>query len=167
MLLFKKMKLLILMCSVIAVTMPVNAHILNETSAQVILRDGQVEVRVITDIDHFIEILQNNQAWLMGDVDEVMPKNLTDSQQETFIKEALTQKMKLIINKKALSFERTILVKDVDAHNDQIVFQAKHQFADVNDISISFHQGLGAVHINVVKPQYKLLGAGESGNFSF
>jgi len=64
--------------------LPAKAHTLEETSAQVILRDGQVEVRVLTDLPHLILALQNNQAWLMGDINEVMPTDLSADQQVDF-----------------------------------------------------------------------------------
>ena len=57
----------ILICVLMSIS-STSAHVLNETSAQVILRDGQVEVRLITDIDHLVSVLQNEQAWLMGDI---------------------------------------------------------------------------------------------------
>ena len=144
--------------------MPANAHVLKETNAQIILRDGQVEIKLITAIDHFIVALQNNQAWLMGDIDDVMPTDLSVNQQQQFIKKALKQKTHLTINNKKISVERIVLTTN-NSGNDEITFQASHQFNEVNEISISFHQSLGTVHINVVKPQYKLLGAGEKGIF--
>lgn len=169
---FKKLQWVILVCALAGISVSLSAHDLNETSAQVILRDGQVEVRVITDIDHLISALQNNQAWLMGDIDTVMPANLNASQQADFIKNALKQKMRLMVNKQVISFERVRLADNThadNAHEDsgEIVFQAQHVFPKVTELSISFHKSLGAVHVSFVKPQYKLLSAGESAHVVF
>jgi len=179
---FKKLQRVILGCALAGISVSLSAHDLNETSAQVILRDGQVEVRVITDIDHLISALQNSQAWLVGDIDTVMPANLNASQQADFIKNALKQKMRLMVNKQVINFERVRLADNThadnthadnthaeNAHEDsgEIVFQAQHVFPKVTELSISFHKSLGAVHVSFVKPQYKLLSAGESAHVVF
>ena len=165
--LFKKLQRVILACALAGISLSLSAHDLNDTSAQVILRDGQVEVRVITDIDHLISALQNNQAWLMGDIDTVMPANLSAGQQEDFIKKALKQKMRLIVNAQVISFERVTLANNTNTDRGDIVFQAQHDFPEVTELSISFHKSLGAVHVSFVKPKYKLLSAGESADVVF
>ena len=165
--LFKKLLRVILVCAFVGFSASVSAHALNETTAQVTLRDGQVEVKVITGIDHLVSALQSHQAWLLGDTDAVMPTNLSTSEQEEFIKKALQQKTSLKVNKQVISFERVTFSKDSDTDSGEIVFEAKHSFPEVTDISISFHRGLGAVHVSVVKPQYRLLGVGESADIVF
>ena len=165
--LLKKLRRVILVCVVAGFTAQASAHELNETTAQVILRDGQVEVKVITATDHLVEALQNDQAWLLGDIDTIMPAGLSLKQQAAFIENALKQKTSLKVNKQVISFERITFSSDPDTENGEIVFQAKHSFSDVSDLSISFHKGLGAVHVSVVKPQYKLLSAGESADIVF
>lgn len=163
----------VLVCVLLSISTSLNAHVLNETTAQVILRDGQVEVKVLTDIDHLISALQSEQAWLLGDIDTVMPQNLNRSQQEEFIKTALKQKMNLIVNDKVISFEAVIFESDSNnleqstVHGKEIVFQARHSFAQITDLSISFHKSLGAVHTSFVKPQYRLLNAGATGHLVF
>ena len=66
-----------------------------------------------------------------------------------------------------IRFERITFSNNPKTETSEIVFQAKHSFPDVSDLSISFHKGLGAVHVNVVKPQYKLLGVGETAHVVF
>jgi hypothetical protein len=165
--LFKKLRWVILVCVLTSFTAPASAHELKETTAQVILRDGQVEVKVITATDHLVEALQNDQAWLLGDIDTIMPADLSLEQQGEFIENALKQKTSLKVNKQVIRFEWVTFSNDPKTETSEIVFQAKHSFPDVTDLSISFHKGLGAVHVNVVKPQYKLLGAGESAHIVF
>tara|TARA_R110002167_G_scaffold77382_1_gene214951 strand:- start:1197 stop:1730 length:534 start_codon:yes stop_codon:yes gene_type:complete len=157
----------ILVCALFSICTSLNAHVLTETSAQVILRDGQIEVKVLTDIEHLISSLQNDQAWLLGDIDSIMPQNLSLSEQDTFTKNALKQKMHLVVNDQVIGIEAVMLERDSNSHepskshNKEIVFQARHSFAQITSLSISFHKSLGAVHTSFVKPQYRLINAGE------
>jgi hypothetical protein len=168
----KTLRALMFACigSLITLSAPLSAHLLNETTAQVILRDGQVEVKVYTDLAHFSAALQSDQAWLLGDIDAVMPENLNASQQETFIINALKQKMFLMVNGKPLSVEVAYLgtiVDKNDADTREIIFQARHSYSKVTELSVSFHKSLGAVHTSFVKPQYKLLSVGETAHMVF
>jgi len=165
--LFKKLRWVVLVCFFASFTVPASAHELNQTTAQVILRDGQVEVKVITATDHLVAALQNDQAWLLGDIDTIMPADLSLEQQGSFIENALTLKTSLKVNKQVIRFERVTFSNDPETDVGEIIFQAKHTFSKVSDLSISFHKSLGAVHVNVVKPKYKLLGAGESAHIIF
>ncbi|MDO6713395.1 hypothetical protein Q4567_21910 [Aliiglaciecola sp. 2_MG-2023] len=173
---FKKLKYAKSICLLTYILMsvgtPLSAHVLNETTAQVVLRDGQVEVKVHTDIEHLISALKSDQAWLLGDIDTLMPENLNASQQQAFIANALKQKMNLIVNGELIVFETATFDNNSEldksrVHDREIVFQARHSFAQVSELSISFHKSLGAVHTSVVKPQYKLLGAGETAHIVF
>lgn len=166
--LLKKLRVVILLCALSAVSAPISAHVLNETTAQVILRDGQIEIKVNTGIDHLVSALQSNQAWLLGDIDAVMPDNLSTEKQTEFVKNALEQKTSLVVNGKAISFERiTLSKKGLISHGGEIVFQAKHQFPEVKDISVSFHKILGPVHTSFVKPKYQVVGAGQAAKVTF
>ena len=165
--LFKKLRWVVLVCAFTGFIAPAIAHELNETTAQVILRDGQVEVRVITATDHLVEALQNDQAWLLGDIDTIMPAGLSLKQQAEFIENTLKQKTSLTINKQVISFERVTFSSDANSESGEITLQAKHVFPEVKDIAISFHKALGPVHMSVVKPQYKLLSAGEPAHVVF
>ncbi|WP_198515443.1 hypothetical protein [Marinomonas sp. ef1] len=147
--------------------LPAKAHTLDETSAQVILRDGQVEVRIFTDMANLISALQSNQAWLMGDINDVMPTDLSDKQQEDFVKDALKQTLSLSVNQQKLEFERVVITHTHHEHGAEIILQARHSFAKVTDISASFPKSLGSVHASFVKPQYKLLNVGETADIVF
>ena len=158
-----------LACILTSVSAQVSAHVLKNTTAQVILRDGQVEVKVLTNAEHLISALQSEQAWLMGDIDKLMPTNLSAEQQEEFVKNALKQKTSLRVNQQVIVFERVAFTtsNNNEAHDLEIVFQAKHTFTTVDDLAISFPKSLGAVHASFVKPQYKLLGAGDTAKIKF
>ena len=155
-------KRVIFSCLLLLTTNMSGAHTLNETSAQVILRDGQIELKIITDIPHLISTLQSEQAWLLGDTDQVMPTNLNASQQSAFIENVLQQKVHLRINAQAITFESVSIVAAKYPTNADISLQAKHDFTDVTDVAITFPKSLGNVHISVVKPRYRLLAAGDT-----
>jgi hypothetical protein len=164
--LFKKLQRIIFICTFTILNTSLHAHVLEQTNAQVILRDGQVEIKVIAENDRLIAALQNDLAWLMGEIDTVMPASLSVTQQQDFMTNALDQKTQLTVNKQLINFEQVKVINQ-DEHTLSFVFQARHQFADVTDISISFPKTLGSVHVSVIKPQYKLVNAGESAHVSF
>jgi hypothetical protein len=64
-----------------------------------------------------VSVLQNDQAWLLGDIDAVMPSDLSASEQEVFIKNALQQKTRLTVNQQVINFERVSLSKNVLTHS--------------------------------------------------
>ncbi|MEP0071062.1 MAG: hypothetical protein ABJE79_00035 [Marinomonas sp.] len=152
--------------------LPANAHTLKENHAQVILRDGQVEVNLTADLARLIATLQSHQAWLMGDTTEVMPEQLTSEQQTEFVKQMFAKELRLSINEQALSLER-ILINIPTSHGEdhthgvKIVLQARHSFANVSEFSIMFPKSLGAVHVSVVKPEYRMLQAGDEAHIHF
>jgi len=168
----KKLRALMFVClgCFITVSTPSNAHVLNETTAQVVIRDGQVEVKMYTDLEHFSSALQSDQAWLLGDIDAVMPENLNASEQESFIVNALKQKMLLTVNGKPISVDTAYIggvVDKNDADTREVIFQARHSFSKVSELSVSFHKSIGAVHTSFVKPQYKLVSAGDTAKMIF
>ncbi|MEL0629217.1 hypothetical protein [Psychromonas aquatilis] len=144
----------------------ISAHTIKESTAQVILRDGQVAIKIITQEDHLVIALQNNLAWLMGDLPEVMPDDLTASEQKSFIEKALLATISLQVNKQKISLQRADIVSQQKGEM-VILLQAKHTVANVTDISVSFSKTLGIVHASFVKPQYQLLKAGESATAHF
>jgi hypothetical protein len=166
---FKKLKWLILACVLTSMSAQVSAHVLKNTTAQVILRDGQVEVNVLANAAHLIAALQSEQAWLMGDIDTLMPTNLSAEQQQEFVKNALKQKTRLHVNQQIIEFERVALTtrNSNETHDLEIVFQAKHTATTVDELAIAFPKSLGAVHVNFVKPRYKLLAAGDTAKINF
>ena len=105
----------------------------------------------------------------MGDIEQVMPTNLSEQQQEDFIKNALAKNMTLLVNQQAIAFERVVVETKTSgsSHGEEIVFQAKHDFANVDDIALSFPKNLGSVHASFVKPRYQYLGAGDTGHVVF
>ena len=66
-----------------------------------------------------------------------------------------------------ISFKRVTFSSDAGSESGEITLQAKHVFPEVKDIAISFQKALGPVHMSVVKPQYKLLSAGEPAHVVF
>ncbi|MEO9653520.1 hypothetical protein [Marinomonas sp.] len=152
------------------ILLPAKAHTVNETSAQVILRAGQVEVQIITDMSKLLSKLRDHQAWLMGDIDRVMPANLSPEQQNDFIKKLFTDQLILTLNQQPLIIERVTLAQDTTHghhHISKVVLQARHSLAHVSTLSMQMPKSLGEVHISVVRPQYRVINAGDKVDFTF
>lgn len=148
-----------------------NAHALKETSARIILRDGQVEVRILTDFKRWQTHLQNNQAWLLGDIKQIMPFGLTTKETKVFVAKLLNEEMILTMHNQSIPLTlNTISVpKNNTEHHEytELVLTAKHAFVLVGKVNIRFPKSLGAVHASFVKPKYQLVQVGDSAQVSF
>ncbi len=78
------------------------AHSLKENSAQIIMRDGQVEIRLSVNMARWQSLLQNNQAWLLGDIPQVMPTQLSETQKTAFLSELISNNTQVSINDRVL-----------------------------------------------------------------
>ncbi len=154
------------------------AHALKENSAQVIMRDGQLEIRLSVNMARWQSLLQNDQAWLLGDIPQVMPKHLTKAQQGVFLSELISNNTQVTINDRALKmgvlyFPELPPFKNEskdDHHHDEyseIVLTAQHKQGHVNHISLALPKSLGNVHSRFVQPSYRLLKAGSKIQLSF
>jgi hypothetical protein len=165
--------LLALMVVLILATLPMtaNGHVLKETSARITLRDGQVEVRILTDMKRWQTRLQNNQAWLIGDIQQIMPLGLTTKETNEFVAKLLNEETSLTMNNQSvpLTLETISDPQNGTEHHEytELVLTAKHAFSLVEQINIRFPKSLGAVHASFVKPKYQLVIAGNSAQVSF
>ena len=163
-------KLLIALLLVIALPVTANAHALKETTARITLRDGQAEVRVRLDITRWQTKLQNNQAWLLGDIQQVMPLDITAKEKKIFIENILTSETLLILNnqKVPLTLLSISAPKNSQDHHDysELILSSSHNIAVIEKLKIRFPKSLGAVHSSVVKPKYQLIPAGQSAEIS-
>ena len=149
--------------------MEARAHALEETTARIILRDGQVEVRLRVDMTRWLTQLQNSQAWLMGDIAEVMPAALSQAQQRAYLGQQLIGGTRLFLNETPVSLQLSAFPKAAawqDAHGTEIVLAARHRLTDVAQISVQFPESLRAVHTSVVKPRYRLVAPGSTASIS-
>lgn len=138
------------------------AHTLKETNARVILRDGQVEVRIITDIAHWQKLLQDEKSWLIGDTSQVMPLDLSPTQSQTFLKNLLEQKTKIVLNSQSVVLEMAASTESIDEHSAEIILRGQHSVTSVDKVNITFPKSLGSVYVSFAKPQYKMLAAGST-----
>jgi len=146
------------------------AHALKETSAHITLRDGQVEIRLSTDINRWQTLLQENKAWLMGDIDQVMPADLNPKQNQTFLKKLLQKKTNISINNKKVVLDVVsipALAEQQHGHYAEIVLSGKHTNTTVDQLNIQFPKSLGAVHASIVQPKYKMMTPGSRAQVSF
>lgn len=147
-----------------------SAHELKETSARITLRDGQVEVRITTDIKRWQTRLQDNRAWLLGDIEQVMPQGLSQQKHSAFLQKVMQNKTAISINNKPITFDSVSITKPTEknhGHFGEIVLTAKHSNSSVDNFNIQFPKSLGAVHASFVKPQYKMIPPGNSTQVSF
>jgi hypothetical protein len=168
------MKLLLaIMVVMIMATLPITAkaHVLKETSARITLRDGQVEVRILTDFQRWQTNLQNNQAWLLGDIKQIMPLGLTTKETKAFVAKLLNEETILTMNNQSipLTLNTISVLKNSTEHHEytELVLTAEHAFALVGKVNIRFPKSLGAVHASFVKPKYQLVTAGDSAQVTF
>jgi hypothetical protein len=147
------------------------AHTLDDTSAHVILRDGQVEVRITTNSEHLLSSLQSEQAWLLGDIPTLMEANLTPTQQAEFIKNFMQNSTTIELNQAPIAIEHVVIDNDVKSNkgetNITIVCFARHQFSSVSQAGIRLARVLGPVHVRFTQPQYRMVGAGNMAQAKF
>ncbi len=162
-----------LIALIILATLPltVSAHALKETNARVTLRDGQVEIRLWVDMDRWQKKLQDNQAWLLGDIEQVMPVGLTANETTAFIENILSKDISLTLNSQEIAFSVAAIspVTKVTNHHEytELVLSSTHAIAQVKTLDIRFPKSLGAVHTSIVKPKYKILAAGTNARVLF
>ena len=166
----RNLRQFILITALLLIETQVFAHELKETRARVTLRDGQIEIRIMTDLIVWQTTLQNNQAWLMGDIDDVMPINLNVKQRDDYLTELLINKTKASINNHIITLDSASIyesTKGTHTHDIEIILTGKHNFASVDQVNIKFPKSLSVVHASFVKPIYKTLSPGIEAMVSF
>ena len=141
------------------------AHELKQTTARVILRDGQVEIRVNTDGHKWQATLANHHAWLMGDINQVISKE--DQQYMAKLKELITSQTSLLINGKPIATQLRKIPSKINIHDFSFVLQAQHSSSSVSDVSVTLPKSLGAVLYNFVHPQYQMSKPGQATSAHF
>jgi len=153
------------------ISMTTSAHTLKETSARISLRDGQVEVRLWLGMNRWKSHLQDSQAWLLGDNQQVMPLGLTPKETKLYVESVLHKQISLTLNNQSVSLQLMTLSapKNSTEHHDytELVLTGKHKQSSVEQLNIAFPKSLGAVHVSFVKPKYQLVSAGDSVQVSF
>lgn len=142
------------------------AHVTSATSAQVILRSGQVEIRILTNGEHWLARLSDHGAWLLGDTDTLMPPDLTEAQQQAFLQQLVGAQTRVRINGQTLAFDRVSVSGPGDSGDMEIVLLARHAFPQVEKLSLQFPASLGRVHLSVVQPRYQLVPPGKVADLS-
>ena len=145
-----------------------NAHALEQTSARITLRDGQIEIRILANIDNWQEVLQDSKAWLLGDIDGIMPNNLSKKENTDFLSQLLVTKTQIRINKKKIPLNVRSFTDRVKAgHSEykEIILIGKHSENDTSEIAVVFPKSLGDVHASLVRPKYQVISAGKESTF--
>jgi len=156
-----------LMAFILLATMPLvaGAHALKETTARITLREGQVEVRLWVDMNHWKARLQDNQLWLLGDIRQVMPAGLDSTEIQTFVENVAINEIVLTLNNQTKPLEFLVVPNNPKnaQHNNyaELVFSSKHTLPVVDQIDIRFPKSLGTVHASFVRPKYQTLEDGK------
>ncbi|WDE05658.1 hypothetical protein SG34_001570 [Thalassomonas viridans] len=146
------------------------AHALQENTARITLRDGQAEIYLQLDLAHWQATLQDSQAWLTGEISEMMPAKLPPKQQQAFLKNLLSREVRLDINDEKLVLEQITFLPQ-NRHGDHdftlIKIVGRHGQSQVEQLKIHFPPSLGAVYTSVIKPRYQMIPAGKTGHIAF
>ncbi|MBQ4862769.1 hypothetical protein J8L98_13820 [Pseudoalteromonas sp. MMG013] len=152
-------------------TPSVTAHELHETNARVTLRDGHLEIRIWVDVARWTAKLQNSEAWLLGDIERIMPLKLNKKQQDTFLGEIITSQTSLILNNQAVTLKPVSISypKTAPSHPKfkEFIVSAEHSLSSIHLLNIRFPKSLGVVHTNFIKPKYQMVPAGQNTQISF
>ncbi len=157
-------KLLLCILAVMFTFTNSHAHALKETTARITLRDGQVKVRIQANLQAWEKHLQDDQAWLTGQVDQIMPKNLLQQQRVNFLKELLINQTQLKINGEKIAFESVSFPQKIlPSHNhySDIVLTSRHANTLIKNLTVQFPKTLGAVYSSLIRPEYRLIKAGQ------
>jgi len=145
------------------------AHTSQHNSAQIILRDGQVEVRLLIDTRHWADKLQDPQSWLLGDTETLLTEE--DMATEALVIklfDVLLDNTAIQLNDEDLQLEKAPKAHELEhkqAHGlpSEYRLSAKHSNADLKTLSIQFPASLGKVNVSIAKPVY---GVAEQGEFT-
>ncbi|WDD98849.1 hypothetical protein [Thalassomonas actiniarum] len=142
-------------------------HALKENTAKITLRDGQVEILLQLDLAHWKTRLQDNRAWLTGQISELMPATLTPEQQSQFLRSLLIKKTRLAINDEKLLLEQIAFLPQSHHGFTPVKLVGSHGQKQINHLDMHFPPSLGAVYTSVAKPQYQMIPAGKSARVAF
>lgn len=148
------------------VALSVDAHETKASHAQLILRDGQAELHIYFTLSHVLSTYKSERAWLLGDIKQVMSSELSEVEQQEFLTDAFSQTTILNINDNPVVFEES-QYQSFNNDQAQIVLYAQHHESRVNTATVSFPLPLGYVQLNVVKPRYFIVNAGEQTTVQF
>ncbi|MGF1719644.1 hypothetical protein L4D20_06305 [Vibrio kyushuensis] len=147
---------------------PAFSHTLKQTSAQITLRDGQVELRLYINRDLWLTQLQDHQAWLTG-LNSVLL--LEDDLSSTDLAGKL---MSVILTETTIrldgyTVELATIKSDSNPLSDHLLefrFSASHTLQNPSLIETTFAQSLGDVHLSVTRPIYRNLAQGSTVSLS-
>ncbi|KZN68804.1 hypothetical protein [Pseudoalteromonas luteoviolacea] len=155
----------------LSASMVASSHALKETTATITLRSGQLDVLVNTNFSHWLALLHNNEAWLLGDTERVLLANQTDSEKVTLLKELILQHTNLSsngmkLNCKVSQFPSKLSELQKD-HHKRAYFRlgCKSPTKKVTAVSLSLPKSLGRVYVSLVQPKQQVIGAGQKAVF--
>ncbi|MCO7191028.1 MULTISPECIES: hypothetical protein [unclassified Pseudoalteromonas] len=146
------------------------AHVLENNKARLTLRDGQAELRLQVNMQHWQHTLQNPQAWLLGDTTAVMPPNQSSQEIQSFIAHLLETMTKLHLNNTMVALQlKSLHTSKHHPEQAELILLGEHTHAGqtIEQVSLTLPPSLGPVHLSVTRPQYRMLSAGKTAHISF
>lgn len=165
-----KYLLCLIMMSVLSQANIAMAHSIDSNKARLTLRDGQAELRLHIDMQHWFQALQDPAAWMLGDTNAVMAPNLTATQQQAFIKDLVESNTVLHLNKAVIALQlKSLHTLTHPTGQAELVLEGLHhnKGLEIEQVSLTLPPSLGAIHLNVVRPQYRMLAAGKTALITF
>ncbi|EPJ55415.1 MAG: hypothetical protein OFPI_03930 [Osedax symbiont Rs2] len=146
------------------------AHEMTNSSAQVILRDGQLEIRLLVDRKEWQRKLHDANGWLTGRTNALLTAQMSGAEITATLTKLLVNHTKVIVNQ-----QRLLLRLDKTPNNslnnehDLIQFRlsSAHSFSSLESLLVAFPASLGDVYVSVVRPKYQLINAGKAYQFDF
>ena len=151
-----------------AISTLADSHELKQTTARIILRDGQVEMQLSVDMGAWLETLSDEQSWLLGDIDYLYHEPMSEAETDDFVKQVIEQGTRVSLNGQPMTLS-LVQQRDVgDNLHDRtlIVLQGQHSLTHVQQLDVSFPKSLGSVYISVARPHYEMVPGGQTAQVS-
>lgn len=159
-------------CTVMLCTSAIShAHALKETTATITVRSGQIDVLVNTDFSHWLSVLHNNEAWLLGDTELVLQDGQSEQVKRKQLQDLVLTHTKIQANGVLLNCQLNQfpvkLAQLHKGHHSRAYFRlgcvSPHK--QLSAVSLVLPKSLGRVYTSLVQPKQQLIGAGKKAEF--
>lgn len=136
------------------------AHELTETTARVVLREGQVELTLGIDWERWEAQHRNPQAWLMGDIDELLSPEATAEEVKQKLLGTLQREMQLLLDQVPVQLQLRETIPNPHGHQVQLVLEGPASASPMKQVQLQLPVSLGPVHFQLLRPIYRYGKAG-------
>ncbi|KZN50055.1 hypothetical protein [Pseudoalteromonas luteoviolacea] len=126
---------------------------------------------VNTDFSHWLNLLHNNEAWLLGDTELVLQAGQTEQVKRKQLKELVLTHTKVQANGALLSCQLNQFPAQLTqlhkGHHSRAYFRlgcvSPHK--QLSAVSLVLPKSLGRVYTSLVQPKQQLIGTGKKAEF--